>query len=182
MIKNSNYLNKDIITEFEGAMSGLESSIEKFEEDCFNVIPFEGSWSAAQTSDHLLKSNSGIVKTVNGSTIETERDYDKNEEALRSIFLNFEARYDSPGFILPSNEVIEKQNMLDDTRKTGNELRNILLEEDLTRTCTDFPFPGIGEMTRYEWIYMAICHTKRHTHQLNNIFKILNDTAFKDER
>ncbi len=44
---------------------------------------------------------------------------------------------------------------------------------DLSATCTVFELPGFGEFTRSEWIWFAIYHTQRHTHQLKNIYDIL---------
>ncbi|MBE2219303.1 MAG: DinB family protein [Ignavibacteria bacterium] len=166
-------MKNDLITEFESAFADLEAALEKFEENKFNVIPFEGSWSAAQTADHLLKANSGAAQTMLGSTKDTSREPDANEETIRSFMLDLNTKMISPEFILPSLEPIEKETMLENTRVAGNRLRNILLEENITKTCTDFALPGLGELTRYEWICFAVCHTKRHTHQINNIFKIL---------
>jgi hypothetical protein len=42
---------------------------------------------------------------------------------------------------------------------------------DLSLTCTDFPFPTLGEFTRWEWITFIIYHTKKHIFQIKNIYK-----------
>ena len=44
---------------------------------------------------------------------------------------------------------------------------------DLSATCTAFELPESGEFTRSEWVWFAIYHIKRHTHQLKNIYDIL---------
>lgn len=166
-------MKNDINAELESAFADLESALEQFDENKFNVIPFEGSWSAAQAADHLLKANSGAAETMMGNTKETEREPDANEDSIRSFMLNLDTKFVSPEFIIPSAVPIEQELMLESTSETANRLRNIMLEEDLTKTCTDFALPGLGELTRYEWLCFAVCHTKRHTHQINKIFELL---------
>ncbi len=164
----------DIITEFESSQSRLISILDGFKENNFNVIPFEGSWTAAQVTEHLLKANSGAVHTLKGKTKETVRQPDKNEEIIRSIFLNFDTKMQSLDFILPSVEPKEQEDMITKCIRTGDELRKIVTGEDLTKLCTDFSLPQMGELTRYEWIFFVNCHTRRHTHQLENIFNVVN--------
>ncbi|MEO8512531.1 MAG: DinB family protein [Ignavibacteria bacterium] len=164
----------DIITEFESSQSGLISILDGFTENNFNVIPFEGSWSAAQVTEHLLKANSGAVHTLKGKTKDTSRQPDLNEEMIRSAFLNFETKMKSPDFILPSDEPKEQEDMITKCIRTGDELRKIVTGENLSLLCTDFSLPQMGELTRYEWICFVNCHSRRHTHQLENIFNVLN--------
>jgi len=166
-------MKNDIITEFESTFADLEAALEKFDENKFNLIPFEGSWSAAQVADHLLQSNNISVNTLTGGVIESNRDPDENEAAIRSAMMDFETKTNAPDFVLPSVEIMNKDEILDCFRTSGSKLRSILIEEDLTKLCTDFPLPVIGELTRYEWLCFTICHTKRHTNQINNIFKNL---------
>ncbi|MBE7179216.1 MAG: DinB family protein, partial [Mucilaginibacter polytrichastri] len=40
---------------------------------------------------------------------------------------------------------------------------------DLSMLCLGFDFPGLGFLTRYEWLYFNIYHTQRHIRQLRNI-------------
>lgn len=166
-------MKNDIIAEFESVFADHEASIEQFDDNLFNVIPFEGSWSAAQVADHLLQSNNISVNTLTGSAINTERSPDEKENAIRSAMLDFETKTNAPDFVLPAADAINKEEILEAIRTTGSKLRNILLEEDLTKLCTDFPLPVLGELTRYEWLCFTVCHTKRHTRQINDIYNSL---------
>src|SRR5688572_29947511 len=166
-------MQNDILTEFESVQSELTSALNGFTENNFNVIPFEGSWSAGQVAEHLLKANSGAVQTLKGKTKETARKPDENEELIRSIFLDFGTKMHSPDYVLPSAEPKEQEDMITEHIRTGDELRKIAEGEDLNLLCTDFSLPNMGELTRYEWICFVTCHTKRHTHQLNNILNSL---------
>lgn len=44
-------------------LAGLLSSLNQAE---INTVPFEGSWTARQLVKHVIKSNSGFVKMLNG--------------------------------------------------------------------------------------------------------------------
>lgn len=173
MKRNENMLI-DIITEFEETQSELIAVLNGFTENNFNMIPFEGSWSAAQVAEHLLKANSGTILTLSGGSKDSVRQADEKAETIRSIFLDFSNKMHSPDFILPSSEPKEQEEMITHHITTGDKLRKIITDEDLTRLCTDFEFPDLGHLTRYEWICFVNSHSKRHTYQLNNILNVLN--------
>jgi hypothetical protein len=163
-------MNTNITKEFEETSSDLLSTISSFSQDDFNKIPFEGSWTAGQVSEHLFKANSGTVETLNGNTKPTDRDPAKNEKILREIFLDFSTKMKSPEFILPSDQPKDKESMVKNFEDVMNNHKTFAENEDLSLTCTDFALPNMGELTRYEWICFVIVHTKRHTHQLKNIY------------
>ena len=50
---------------------------------------------------------------------------------------------------------------------------------NLSETCTAFELPGFGEFTRAEWIYFAMYHTQRHTHQLKKIYERMAKESLK---
>lgn len=163
----------DIIIEFEASQSELVAALDGFTENNFNVIPFEGSWSAAQVAEHLLKANSGTLLNLLGNIKESDRDAAEKVEEINNIFLDFTTKMQSPDLILPSTEPKEQEEMITMHIRTGDKLRKIITDEDLTAICTDFELPGLGNLSRYEWICFVIAHTKRHTHQLNNILRVL---------
>ena len=41
---------------------------------------------------------------------------------------------------------------------------------DLSATCLDFEMPGIGALTRLEWLWFYVWHTQRHLRQVKNIY------------
>lgn len=69
----------------------------------------------------------------------------------------------SPDQILPSTEPKEQEEMITMHIRTGDKLRKIITDEDLTAICTDFELPGLGNLSRYEWICFVIAHTKTYT-------------------
>ncbi|WP_229240421.1 DinB family protein [Dyadobacter sp. SG02] len=134
-----------------------------------NTVPFEGSWTAGQVTEHILMAESGIPETVLGSTEETERPVSQYVPVIESIFLDFTAKYQSPEFIIPSDGPHDQHQLLEAFKAERAAIRDIAANEDLTLTCTDFEFPQIANLTRWEWLQFVLCHSKRHTRQLQNI-------------
>ncbi|AXY78488.1 DinB family protein [Paraflavitalea soli] len=159
-----------LLYELDLAARGVLAIIADFSQEQFNKVPFAGSWTAGQVSEHLLKSISGIPALMAGNTRPTtERKGDEHVMTIETIFLDFEVKMKSPEFILPSNGPHDRNELLHGFRTALDEIASKTRTMDLTLTCTDFPFPGIGELTRWELISFAICHTIRHTRQMKNI-------------
>jgi hypothetical protein len=169
-------MNQNLIKEFEKSTSDLLQALNQFTNEQFNMVPFEGSWTAGQVAEHLFKSESNAVRVVNGSTRPTiDRNPEANEEVIRSMFLDYTAKFQSPDFILPSEAHKKRDVLLKGFEKTRDNLRKMIENEDLSLTCMDFSFPGVGEMTRQEWLCFVNCHTIRHTRQLKNIYEKLEN-------
>jgi len=167
-------MNENILIEFDETTADLLKTISSFSQEQFNRIPFEGSWTAGQVAEHLFKSESNAARVLKGNTTPTtDRKPDANEEAFRSSFLNFEIKFQSPGFVLPSDEPKDKEEFLNGFKKTREDIKKIIDTEDLTLTCAEFSFPGMGELTKQEWICFVNCHSIRHTRQMKNIYEKL---------
>lgn len=162
---------KKLLKQFNETESELLKAVSSFSEEQLNTVPFEGSWTAGQVTEHLLKSKSGIPQLLSGATKSTEREPDEKVEIIKSIFLDFNSKFKSPDFVLPSDAPHEKQALLNSLKKTWMEINKAANSLDLSEICTSFPFPQLGELTRWEWMNFAIVHTQRHTRQLKNIFE-----------
>jgi hypothetical protein len=151
----------------------LQQTIVSFGHDLFNVIPFQDSWTAGQVTEHLLKAESGIPGILSGPTLPAERPPDEKTEAIGSIFLDFTTRLKSPEALLPSADPKDQAALMGALIKNRAEIGKVAAVTNLSRRCMLFPFPVLGTLTGFEWIYFAICHSKRHHHQLNNIHRKL---------
>jgi uncharacterized protein YndB with AHSA1/START domain len=173
--KNYAELNKnELLRSLKNTKVELLQALSLFNEEEFNTIPFEGSWTAGQVGEHLLKSAPGIIKILLGNTEPTTRPVDEKVKTLEFIFLDFTKKAKSSKSIWPSDDHKEKEKLIGDLKAIMEEIENTLLL-DLSPTCTDFPFPTLGEMTRWEWINFVMCHTKKHTWQIQNIYKSIKD-------
>lgn len=142
-----------------------------FNQDNFNTVPFEGSWTAGQVAEHIFKSVDGVPHLLTGASHPTQRDPALHVPNLRAMFLDFETKMKSPPFILPSDEpkdLAELTKALDDRLKAIIEAAKTV---DLSLTVADFEFPGSGPVTRLEMVNFMSVHTQRHTHQLKEIRK-----------
>ena len=60
--------------------------ISSFDDITINQIPFEGSWTAGQVVDHILKGTSSLPDQM---TKQADRRYDLHAETLEKLFLDF---------------------------------------------------------------------------------------------
>lgn len=156
----------------------IRAELNRFSEEQLNTVPFEGSWTAGQVAEHLLGSG-GAVEVVFGRTAPTSRPPDEKVAALR-IFLDFSIKMKSPDFILPSDRFHPRQPLIDGLQRVWERIGEAVEQLDLTETCLDFEMPGMGHITRLEWISFYVFHTKRHLHQLQNIFSHLEQGVEKN--
>lgn len=155
------------------ATDHLAATVKTFEAADFNRIPFEGSWSAAQVSEHLLKSMALIHHMVNDTTAPTLRDMKEHVPYLREIMEDMKTKAQSSPELLPGDQPINQQDILEQLAQHRDNILEDIHDLDLSETCTSGEFPGIGYITRLELISFAAFHTGRHIRQMENIYKIL---------
>jgi len=166
---------KELLSSLEDTTRELVESLSLFNETELNMVPFEGRWTAGQVGEHLLMSNPGIAKIISGNTQPTERPADENVESLKSIFLDFSKKAISAKAIWPSDMPKEKEKLISGLKETMDGIRLKADSMDLSLTCLDFPFPTLGEFTRWEWVTFIIYHTKKHIYQVKNIYNKIKD-------
>ena len=158
-----------LATELRTNARQLALVIDSFPYSRINFVPFEGSWTAGQVCDHLLKSGSGMPEVLLENNSQVNRPADQHVEMIRTMFLDFSSEMQSPEYILPSEGPFDKKLLSDALQHNMEQIIRITETADVTCVCESFGFPGIGNLTRYEWINFLSCHTKRHTHQMENI-------------
>jgi hypothetical protein len=162
-------MKEQLITEFNETTHDLLATLSQFTQEAFNKIPFKGSWTAGQVAEHLYKSESNIVKALNGNSETTDRDPYKHIEVIQKVFLDYTIKLQSPEFIIPSDEPKNKNQFVRYFEDTRKELKILLNTLDLDKTFTDFSFPQLGHLTGWECICFVVCHSKRHIRQMKNI-------------
>jgi uncharacterized damage-inducible protein DinB len=143
--------------------------LNSFDADGINKIPSRGGWSAAQVAEHIHKSDMGMIYLLSGPSKKEARQPDLHAKKIRDLFLDFDKKLNSPDFIIPENKYYEKESLISAFDSDRIRINEILLNSDLTETCTAFPFPGSGELTRFEILTFVTAHTRRHIHQLEKI-------------
>ncbi|PKB15190.1 DinB family protein [Flavobacterium sp. 5] len=149
----------------------LDEKLSSFSESQINKKPFEGSWTAGQLAQHLILGCSGLSKLCDGKTEKTDRDPSEKIDVIKSVFLNFDTKMQSPEFLYTEDKEYNQILLLLALQKIEQELLHISNNYDLTLTCLDFVIPSFGKLTIYEWIYFDLIHIQRHLKQLNTIFE-----------
>lgn len=163
----------EIETELATTREAFLQALSLFNQDNFNTVPFEGSWTPGQVAEHVFKSVDGTPALLKADAKPTERDPALHVPNLRAMFLDFETKMKSPPFILPSDAPKDLASLikaLDDRLTAIIEATKTI---DLTLTIANFEFPGSGPVTRLELVNFVSVHTQRHAHQLKEIRKHL---------
>jgi len=164
-----------ILTYLRSTTKELVESLSCFSDQQINMSTEDGRWTAGQVTEHILKSESGLSKILTGKTGPTERNPDEKNEMIETAFLDFSIKMKSPDFIIPSGGPHDKASLLQTFSSLRHQLIELVSDMDLSPTCYDFSLPGMGELTRLEWLCFIICHSTRHIRQLNNIRKSIID-------
>lgn len=144
--------------------------LRSFSADEINKIPFPGSWTAAQVGDHVRKSNNGIAQSLQMHGRTGERKPDQRVDDLKKIFLNFNSKFNSPEFILPGQEIYDRQELLERLKRSIERLKqdreNVALSEIIDLV-------PLGTISKLELFHFVVYHTQRHLNQLKNIYQKL---------
>ena len=165
-MKTNNQLQEELSRQLTVVYNDYISTLEQFSEAQINEIPFEGSWTPGQVTDHIIKATSGIPDK---HTEPAKRPYDEKVGNMESVFLDFETKFKSPDFVVPGNGPFNKQTLVETLRSTLKRHLEKIGDTDLTKLCLRFELPTIGTMTRYEWFRFIVAHMIRHHRQLKNI-------------
>ena len=148
--------------------------LSSFYDEHINKIPFDGSWTPGQVAQHIIMSVSGFVDLMKGPDEETTRQPDAHVANIREAFLNFNIKMHSPDFIIPPAKNYDKEELLLTLDHLKTQLNQIIPVKDMNKTCTGFELPMLGYLTRTELANFIEVHTKRHLHQLKNIYNKIN--------
>ncbi|HEY4197468.1 MAG TPA: DinB family protein [Mucilaginibacter sp.] len=168
-------MKNDLSNELTNTKNELLKTLDLFDQENINVVPFEGSWTGGQVAEHVLKSLSGALQNITGPVKSTDRDPGQYVKPLGEAFLNFDIKMQSPDFIIPSAGPKDRSALRSALATALDGIKTVAITEDLSATCTGFEMPTLGALTRSEWIWFSSFHTRRHTHQLKNIINHLKN-------
>jgi len=167
--------------ELDATLTKLTDLASSFTEQEMNDVPFEGSWTPGQLIRHLIISNSGLGRILNGAATETERAPDEMMETMKKDFLDFSWKVKAAERVQPGDKRFEKERLLESLGNIKKDLLQSAQNLDLTKTCSGVELPRYGTLTRYEVVFFIVYHTERHVHQLSNMKKAMKDTRLSGE-
>lgn len=144
-------------------------------EENFNKIPFPGSWSPAQVTDHISKTLSAMSLALYGETKPADRDPAQFVKPLEQVMLNFDTKFNAPESLLPNDEPHEKETLISKLKHNFDKINAAAVKLPLDETCVSFEFPQLGHLTRLEVLRFAALHTQRHIHQLENVCRLVEE-------
>ena len=161
---------RELFIKLHEPVSELLNLLSSNTETGINTVPFKNSWTAAQVADHITKSTSSIAKAMNMESAPTERDPGERIQELKKMFLDFTVKFKSPEFILPSQDVYEKELLIGKLSSSFDQLKERADTVNLSGMITH---PAFGDITKLELLYFVLYHTKRHLRQVKNILLIV---------
>lgn len=163
----------ELIAELDRTFNELVKLTSAIEDDEINRIPFEGSWTTGQVVMHLIKSITSLNKLINDKVEDTAKNIPDKTGEIKAVMLNFTNKFKSPDFIVPEKNKYEKKELSFKLESITDKFVQSVRSLDLTKTCTLFELPGVGNITRREASWFVNYHTRRHIHQLKRIFAVL---------
>ncbi len=161
---------KELLSSLDETWNKLAALISSANDAVINKVPFEGSWTIGQLIRHVTKSNTGMVKVLQMEGKDAGRDPAQGAEKMKKIFMDFEAKYQAPKFIIPETKEYNKKSLVHDFEDSVRQLKGEYVKQDLSQMVNVEIF---GEVTKLELFYFILYHTQRHIHQLKNILKEL---------
>lgn len=177
---HENDSRQELLKQFEETSSDLLDTLDKFNQYDLNIIPFEGSWTAGQVAEHILKSISGMPRLFLENIKPTERPDDEKIGMLREVFLDFKSKFKAREAILPGSMPYEKKELQSSMENGLGKIKSIIQSEDLSVTCLNSVIPVFGEMTRLEWSWLVVFHIQRHIRQLKKIAISIEENQFSN--
>ncbi len=135
-----------------------------------NTIPFKDSWTAGQLTSHITKSNKAIGQSLSMNGKPCERNPAQGVAEIKKTFLDFNVKFKSPEFIIPSNGSYKKEIIINEYKTSAGVITDKGLSVDLSEI---IHLPAFGDITKFEILNFVVFHTQRHIHQLRGIMKSL---------
>ncbi len=137
-----------------------------FDESRINARRVPGEWTPVQVASHIIMATDGVP---DGTTKALDRGIDSYLPLIRPWWEDLSKKFQSPESLKPNDQPRSRQDVLAELDRVRKKDLHILEMKDLTMICLDLELPGVGYLTRYEWLWFMQMHLRRHTFQLRNL-------------
>lgn len=163
---------EDLIVEIENVNREFIQQISKFSTEKLNKTEKEESWTAGQVTEHIIKSNGGILnQLLNGDATHTTRPFDEQVDLIKNIFRSKD-KMKTAHVLEPNQPPHDLEDLMNSLNQQKAQQLKTIKEKELTELCSELQFPPAPTgLTRYEWLIFMIEHTRRHGKQIKNIYK-----------
>lgn len=147
-----------LTAQIQPTFEAMVSAIEKYKDEDFNKIPFEGSWTGGQVCEHVKLSIEGMPELFQGKTEASNREPDEKVAMVAGVFLDFDKKYDSPEFIIPKQKSYDQNQFADFFSEYGKNLEELAAKLNMAKICLDFEIPGFGHDATRISFFRAFSH------------------------
>ena len=142
----------------------LKSFLESIPRDLWNQKPGDGSWSPAETADHLQVTQALygtlLLLVSKGKRKEACKEYTLDYDSIENVYEKEQLK--NPEAVDPG-ENIDPDLLLDNLdkamEKTKNNL-NLLDQNGLFQICFEHPF--CGKISMMDWLWVLTLHERHH--------------------
>lgn len=163
---------EELLSTIGGIFAELLDLYDSIGHERINDIPYEGSWTASQLLDHVAKSTNGIASTLMQDGKKPGREVTQRVAELKTIFLDFSNKMQSPVSIVPGDGPFEKQDVTEKLNMAFEELAKETRHTNLDGLVEGLP---LGPVTKLELLHFVGYHSARHLEQLKRICNAFND-------
>ena len=170
-MNTNSMLQQELINKIENIYQDLFQLLSKFSEQEINSVRNEESWTAGQVTEHIIKSNGGIInKLLNGTVTPISRAYDEQVDLIKKIFRS-EDKMKTALVLEPGKPPHKLDDLLKSLLQQKDDQLQTINQKDLQELSIELQFPPAPNgLTRYEWLIFMIEHTQRHNKQIESIY------------
>jgi len=158
-----------ILSAIAEAVSEISNLMAAVDEEKVNTVPYEGSWTAPQLLRHVSKSINAMAKAMQMEGKPAQRNPVERAEQLKNVFLDLSKKMKQPDFLIPEEQLYEKQSAIDELNNSFNGFKENA-STNLNELVEGLP---LGPITKLEIIHFVLYHTQRHLHQMKKICEAL---------
>jgi hypothetical protein len=159
-----------LINNIEQVSDTLVQLLQSVNDRDFNQKPGPDKWSIAQVADHIRLSNNSVAKALALKGKPVDRNPGERIGELKSIFLDFQKKFQSPDFIVPSKDIYDPKQLLKELQESIQLIRERMYEDDLDELINH---PAFGDISKFEILHFVLYHTQRHLRQIKEIVATL---------
>ncbi len=162
-----------IISELDNSTGLVMDSIGGLSTEKFNYRKEKGSWSVGDCAEHVVITEESAKEILLGPVKYYNREYDMKIPVIKKAFGDDAKKFTSGKQLLPSDKQKIPGEITAEFVNNREEIKKVIVKEDLTVLCDAFRHPLFGHFTRLEWIYFVIYHSERHARQIERIISSL---------
>lgn len=151
----------------ETSLTQFTAALQRIPEDRLNRRPPDGGWTPGEVAEHVAIVEELAVAAITGpGTPTTDRAPDRKQTVIEQALRSRKRRYPAPDAAHPASGPKDRNRLIERFTAARHKLMAAVDTGALAETCTAFPHPVLGTLTRWEWAHFAVLHSSRHEQQM----------------